>query len=345
MGFYFRKNMKIGKLINLSFSKSGVGISAGVKGFRIGKGPKGNYISMGKDGIYYRKYFGGKSKASNKKANAKTNNKNVSESKNISDINTYNTENVVDTSSRELIETIRANMKKLFGRKTTIYYDIDEETENRLQSFYDSFSELEDCDKMWYVFSKDESMTNNYHQLDSKNLIRTEISIKYSMPKFIKTNVTVPCINAGNQQLYFLPDKMLIVEGKQVGALSYNSLNITVEHGNFKEDGQKPSDAKIIETTYKYTNKNGEQDKRYSYNPKTYILEYTYIYFTGNKGFNECIMLSKNNIGEKLKFEVEKMKSVMNFKENEEQPNFNVKAEKEETIKNDDGNRKNMFKI
>jgi hypothetical protein len=35
-------------------SKSGVGVSAGIKGFRIGSGPRGNYVHMGRGGLYYR---------------------------------------------------------------------------------------------------------------------------------------------------------------------------------------------------------------------------------------------------------------------------------------------------
>ena len=239
--------------------------------------------------------------------------------KNVGDIESYNTENVVDSSSRELVETIRANRKRfLFGRKTPIYYSVDETMTSTLDSFYDSFAELEDCDSMWYVYAKEREAVGNYHNIDSSKILRKEIAIKYGNPKFIKTNVVVPCIEAGNQELYFFPDKLLVAEGKKVGALSYNNLVVEIEKGKFKEDGDLPSDAKVVETTYKYVNKDGGPDKRYSYNPKTSIVEYTYIYFKGNRGFNECIMLSKSDVGEKLKFEIEKLKSLANYKENSE---------------------------
>jgi hypothetical protein len=54
MGFYFRKSAKLGPF-RLNFSKSGIGMSVGVKGMRVGKGPRGNYIHMtGPMGIQYR---------------------------------------------------------------------------------------------------------------------------------------------------------------------------------------------------------------------------------------------------------------------------------------------------
>lgn len=54
MGFYFRKSIGFGP-IRLNFSKSGVGISTGVKGFRISTGPRGTYLNAGRKGFYYRK--------------------------------------------------------------------------------------------------------------------------------------------------------------------------------------------------------------------------------------------------------------------------------------------------
>jgi hypothetical protein len=53
VGFYVRKSVKAGPF-RFNLSKSGIGISAGVPGFRIGTGPRGNYIHMGRNGIYYR---------------------------------------------------------------------------------------------------------------------------------------------------------------------------------------------------------------------------------------------------------------------------------------------------
>ncbi|MES2467745.1 MAG: DUF4236 domain-containing protein [Verrucomicrobiota bacterium] len=58
MSFYLLKSIKVGP-VRFNLSKSGIGVSGGVKGFRVGTGPKGNYIHMGRGGIYYRKTLGG----------------------------------------------------------------------------------------------------------------------------------------------------------------------------------------------------------------------------------------------------------------------------------------------
>lgn len=53
MGFYFRKSIRVGPL-RFNLSKGGIGVSAGIPGFRAGTGPRGNYVQMGAGGVYYR---------------------------------------------------------------------------------------------------------------------------------------------------------------------------------------------------------------------------------------------------------------------------------------------------
>ena len=56
MGISFRKSIKLGSM-RINLSKSGAGVSFGVKGFRLGVNPKGTYINVGLKGAYYRKSF------------------------------------------------------------------------------------------------------------------------------------------------------------------------------------------------------------------------------------------------------------------------------------------------
>ena len=56
MGFYLRKSVKAGPF-RVNLSKSGLGVSVGVPGFRVGTGPRGNYVHLGRGGVYYRTSF------------------------------------------------------------------------------------------------------------------------------------------------------------------------------------------------------------------------------------------------------------------------------------------------
>ena len=63
MGLYFRKSINLGGGARLNFSKSGVGISGGVKGFRVSTGPRGTRLttSIPGTGVYYTKTLSSKS--------------------------------------------------------------------------------------------------------------------------------------------------------------------------------------------------------------------------------------------------------------------------------------------
>lgn len=54
MGLYLRKAFRAGP-IRLNLSKSGLGLSGGVKGARVGVGTRGTYVHAGRHGLYYRK--------------------------------------------------------------------------------------------------------------------------------------------------------------------------------------------------------------------------------------------------------------------------------------------------
>lgn len=57
MGFYIRKGINLGPL-RLNLSRSGLGMSVGVKGARVGLGPRGSYVHLGRGGLYYRQSLG-----------------------------------------------------------------------------------------------------------------------------------------------------------------------------------------------------------------------------------------------------------------------------------------------
>ncbi|HLZ23515.1 MAG TPA: DUF4236 domain-containing protein [Ktedonobacterales bacterium] len=63
MGWFIRKSVKVGP-VRINLSKHGVGMSTGVKGFRVGTGPRGPYVAGGRGGLYFRQRLGGKSASS-----------------------------------------------------------------------------------------------------------------------------------------------------------------------------------------------------------------------------------------------------------------------------------------
>ena len=66
MPLNFRKSFSLGKLIRINLSKGGLGVSAGVPGFRVSVSPKGKVrrtVSIPGTGLYHTKTVGDVSSA------------------------------------------------------------------------------------------------------------------------------------------------------------------------------------------------------------------------------------------------------------------------------------------
>ncbi|GGD45909.1 DUF4236 domain-containing protein [Muriicola marianensis] len=113
MGFYFRKSLGIlGNLLKLNFSKSGIGISTGVKGARLVFGPAGTYVHLGRNGFYYRKYLGkGASKRKSQNDNKQYQELGLSDIP-VSHI-TQNFDKITDSESQEFITEVQKKANKV----------------------------------------------------------------------------------------------------------------------------------------------------------------------------------------------------------------------------------------
>src|SRR5215211_5419813 len=110
MGFYLRKSLSVGPF-RFNLSKSGVGVSTGIKGFRVGTGPRGNYLHMGRGGLYFRATF---PHGSRQVRNVPASPPIASFSGDrLQEIESGSTLAMVDSSSAALLEEINSKTKKI----------------------------------------------------------------------------------------------------------------------------------------------------------------------------------------------------------------------------------------
>lgn len=112
MGFYIRKVIRVGP-IRFNLSKSGVGISAGIKGLRLGTGPRGNYVHMGTGGLYYRKTLPSGSSGKNQISNSPESSPNNYEigHEQLNEIESAHITRMVDSSSADLVAEMNEKRK------------------------------------------------------------------------------------------------------------------------------------------------------------------------------------------------------------------------------------------
>lgn len=119
MGLHIRKSVRVGPF-RFNLSKSGIGVSAGVKGLRVGTGPRGNYIHMGRGGLYYRHTFtdtGSRAQPSATKPSQRSRleslQPNGATHEPLREIDSGEIGLMVDSSSKALVDELNAKRKRL----------------------------------------------------------------------------------------------------------------------------------------------------------------------------------------------------------------------------------------
>jgi hypothetical protein len=323
MGFYIRKSLRVGPL-RFNLSKSGIGASVGIKGFRLGTGPRGNYVHAGVGGVYYRKTLNSKN-SGHKPQDANeliVNNDLESIDSNMDQIfedstsdslvaeisqknNKFNSWKWVCTITISLILFVHpyflfslllvplAFLYDDMRKSVVIFYNFDEETEKKYKALLESFELAKKAKKIWHIEAKQDVNDAKYNAGADTLIKRSGTALSLTLPRFLKVNIPVPNIKVGKEVLCFFPDKLLVLAKSKAGTVIYNDLEIQVNSSRFIEEDSVPKDAKVVGTTWKYVNKKGGPDRRFKDNREIPICEYENVQFFSHSGLNERIQLSK----------------------------------------------------
>ncbi|WNY22794.1 hypothetical protein MmiHf6_00790 [Methanimicrococcus hongohii] len=181
-----------------------------------------------------------------------------------------------------------------------IMYILDEESYTDLERLYDSFEELQHCQKIRHIISSKRNYDYKYHAGAGFLVDSRTIKIGYEKPKYIKTNMTrVPYIKLKSRIIYFFPDQLMIFENRRYEAIPYNNLHINLQNKDWIEDGNVPIDATIIGYRWQHPNIDGSPDLRFRYNPKLPILNCREIEIIGDR-IEETLQFSNKDIGTNL---------------------------------------------
>ena len=319
MGYNFRKSINLGKGFKINLSKSGIGYS-----FKV---PYGRVTKTASGKVNYN-YTGEKLKGKrfqNKNSSVDT----------MTDIDSADIENFRVAEYCEIINKIsillwinrisnililvtlftiinlyflialaigvivKILIKSVFSLK--LEYTLDGESAKVYGDRIKAWLSLNNCKKIWQVLSESKVANKKTNAGLSRNVTRKSIRILNKSPFYISTNVDSILLNLKKEILIMLPDKILIIRGCKAGAIDYDSLKMEVLETEFIEGKKAPTDAKIIDYRWKYSNKNGESDKRYKNNKKLPVYLYGVIRLTSEEGLNVEIQCSNVNIIDSFK--------------------------------------------
>lgn len=331
MSFYLRKSIKVGPL-RYNLSKSGIGVSAGVRGFRVGAGPRGNYVHMGRNGIYFRQSLSPSNKTiKSSHDEQQTQPETVYESGSVLQMVDKSSAALLEELNQKLVLPSYANLALALSagilvitllnaapvwvlvlegllaisayvllsnwdelrKSVVLVYDFDKHQEATYLKFLAAFDHLLQSERIWRIEDSTAVDDAKYHAGASNLLNRKVVNQNKQLPKMLKTNIQVAVLDAGEQVLAFLPDRLLVFESDSAGAISYDALKVTSRHTKFIESDNVPEDAEIVGSTWRYINKSGGPDRRFSNNPEYPVLLYEQVHFTSPTGLNELFQISK----------------------------------------------------
>lgn len=344
MGFYLRKSIKAGPF-RLNLSKSGLGVSAGIPGFRVGSGPRGNYVHLGRHGVYYRSSFhGGRqiapgipapSRPSPPRSPAPAPSDVV-----LSDVTGATTLQLAANNPGELLTQINdaARRQRIWPwvvaggvlaaiglggsvpglaiavlivaggfaafvaqrddvrRSVVVFYDVNDEPATKFQHLVDAFAGLQHCVGVWAVTASGAvGTTYQYktHAGASQILRRSSATRTIAGPPVLKTNIVVPGLQAQGRTVHFLPDRILVRQGRVYAEADYSACTASSVVTRFIEDGRPPSDSEVVGSTWRFVNVKGGPDRRFNNNRQLPILSYGELTVSAANGFQAIWQFSQ----------------------------------------------------
>ena len=170
-------------------------------------------------------------------------------------------------------------------RRSVLFYELEPNVAEAVDALYQALDELGRNERLWHIPRAESAAGGRY--------TRTAIRLRYGTPRFLKTNLEVPFLPAGRQTLYFMPEQLLVVDPKGVGAVSYRELGVEERLVRELEEEHLPADARVIEWRWKHETKSGRADRRYKNNYKIPSVEYRRVRFTSATGVNELFQSSR----------------------------------------------------
>ncbi|MCL2723602.1 MAG: TerB N-terminal domain-containing protein [Polyangiaceae bacterium] len=180
-------------------------------------------------------------------------------------------------------------------RTTRIFYDVDrDEIVERLALCNAAGEALARSARLWHLFSPTTVWDKKYHAGASTVVQRLPTRCVHDALDGIELNVDTWSMGVGPLQILFLPDCLLVRQGKKYACASYESL--VVKHGltRFIEDGHVPPDAQVIDSSWQFVNKSGGPDLRFNNNRQLPVVMYGELTLRSPTGF-EVVLQSSNS--------------------------------------------------
>jgi hypothetical protein len=199
--------------------------------------------------------------------------------------------------------------------KLDVDFNMDQSILNDYIVLKNSFEKVTSSQKIWDITSA--QAVDRVKTRSSAGTSITRIPVIFSMGSLEYINTKYEAFkfqNANGGDLYIYPGFIVMPSEHNTDFAIIDFRDVKLDHHGqrFVETDPVPNDAKIIDYTWQYVNKNGMPDKRYSYNPQIPIALYYEIELKSQKGLFESYHFSNADIAESFCVAFDKYKDSLN---------------------------------
>ena len=326
MGFRYRKSLNY-KCFKVNLSKSGIGYSVGIPGYRLTQKANGRVrstFSIPKTGLSYVNETSDNSKKNSCEDESEKKQSNIEYEAKI------DSEDILNIDENEFIDKINIcitrnkqykkyiiialiigifiwpslfialvmfiyKKKNIQDFKLNINYSFDEYYEEYYNNIKSILDEIKMSEKIWFIKSSHKVEDERYNSGASSSIDRQLINIEPKCPKYVESNIIPYSINIENKTIYFFPDRIFVETNKNIFDIKFSHIELKIYQRKFIEEEPLTKDSIVVEKTWKYINKNGTPDKRFSNNYEIPVCLYTTINCYTQEGFNIKLQLSNGN--------------------------------------------------
>ncbi|MGC2111877.1 MAG: hypothetical protein WA655_20335 [Candidatus Korobacteraceae bacterium] len=187
------------------------------------------------------------------------------------------------------------------GRKRVVLgYHLDDCARVKYDSLQEAMKSLASSRRVWRIITKDRSLDTKYTAGATDLITRKSAWVGTGAPSHVEVNLPIWKMALADQSLYFFPDRLLVYQSGRIGAVPYPEISAACCATRFVESDGVPNDARVVETTWRYTNKGGGPDRRFANNPSIPVAEYAQLLLHSKAGMN--FLLHGSNLAASQKF-------------------------------------------
>jgi hypothetical protein len=197
-----------------------------------------------------------------------------------------------------LIASALVHSRDVRRRTTPLLYELSEEAERRFASMNETLVGLARARRLWRIDSSQQNFDWKRHAGASSFIRRHQVSLGLRRPPFIATNVATWCLQTGNLDLHFFPDRVFARQGSKFGAIAYGDFAALFSPARFIEDAVVPTDAYVVGHTWRYVRRDGGPDRRFANNRQMPVVIYGMLQLRSSAGLNVHLHVSDQRLAE-----------------------------------------------